>query len=415
MAVIPHHTYQCISCRRQYDPRDGIFTCPDCGPVKGTFDVIYDDVEQNSRTGFDHWLLRDQVGHWRYRKLLPIPLDQPVLDIMVGSTPLFRARRLEKHYGCTGIIIKDDTRNPSGSLKDRASSVAVCHAQWLGYSNLTTASTGNAGITLAFWAAASRMHAHVFVPRRVSNTALTMLGVFGARVYRVRGNYDQAFDQCSRAVERFGWYSRNTGANPVLGEGKKTVALEIAEAMADHPPDAVIVAVGDGCIFGGLWKGFSDAKKMGWISKIPRLYGIQSSGADPLARAFNQGKDIVEPLQPNTVADSIAVGNPRDAAKALRAARLSHGGLIAVPDKAILEAMVELAREVPIFVEPASASPLAGLKALLDSGDIRKSESVVLIMTGTGMKDIESARHAVATTPLDIGTSAEDLDHLDNN
>jgi len=407
------YIYECVTCHRQFDPRDRLSTCSNCGPVKGTLDVLYEDLEKGTRQELVDWVLPEQTGHWRYRKVLPIPSDIAVPDLHVGNTPLFKATQLEKRYGCKGIHIKDDTRNPSGSLKDRASSVAACHAKWLGYPDIGAASTGNAGISLAFWAAAMGIHAHVFVPERVSESALTMLGIFGATIYRVRGNYDQAFEQCARAVDRFGWYSRNTGTNPVLGEGKKTAALEIAEAMRDHPPDAVIVPVGDGCIVGGFWKGFCDAKKMGLISQVPRLYGVQSDGADPLVRAFENGSDIVQPMSPETFADSIAVGNPRDAVKALRAVRLSHGGLVAVPDVAILDAMRELARLVPIFVEPASAAPLAGLKTLMDRGDIRKSDIVVLVMTGSGSKDPASARRAASVSLIDIGTSPEDLDLID--
>ena len=411
MVILPH-IFQCISCQRQFDPLDHIFTCPDCGPVTGTFDVLYHGVEDRSYRGFDRWIMPDQTGHWRYRKVLPIPLDAEVPSIPVGGTPLFRSPRLETRLGCKEIFLKDDTRNPSASLKDRASSVAVCHAKWHGYVDLTTASTGNAGITLAFWAAACGVKSHVFVPARVTEIALVMLTILGAKIYRVRGNYDQAFDQCARAVEKFGWYSRNTGTNPVLGEGKKTVALEIAEQMADHPPDAVIAPVGDGCIFGALWKGFQDAQKMGWIHQIPRLYGIQAQGADPLVKAFERNEETFRPIEPNTIADSIAVGNPRDGMKALRAARLSDGGLLAVSDEAITEAVSELAREVPIFVEPASAAPLAGLKILLDRGDIQRSERVVLIMTGSGLKDIDSAKRAVRIEPVEIGISAEDLNKI---
>jgi len=407
------YIYECVTCHRQFDPRDRILTCTDCGLVKGTLDVLYQDLEEPDRQRKSDWILPYQIGHWRYRRVLPIPADIEVPDLHVGNTPLFKAARLEKRYGCKDILIKDDTRNPSASLKDRASSVAVCHAKWLGYTHIGAASTGNAGISLAFWAAATEIQAHIFVPQRVSESALTMLGIFGATIYRIRGNYDQAFEQFARAVDRFGWYSRNTATNPVLGEGKKTVALEIAEAMTDAPPDAVIVPVGDGCILGGLWKGFCDARKMGLIPQVPRLYGVQSSGADPLVKAFDNGSNVVEPISPQTLADSIAVGNPRDAVKALRAVRLSHGGLIAVRDDAILEAMRELARLVPVFVEPASAAPLAGLIALTERGVIRKSETVVLVMTGSGTKDLASARSAASVLPLDIGTSPQDLDVIE--
>ncbi len=408
----PPHYYQCISCQQKFDPRDQIFTCPDCGLVKGTLDVLYPEIEESTGTDIGAWVDDKAIGHWRYRRLLPIPIEAELPPITVGNTPLIHAKRLGQHLGYKSLYIKDDTRNPSGSLKDRASSVAVCHAKWLGYNDLTAASTGNAGISLALWASANGVKSHVFVPQRVTKTAETMLGIFAARIYKVQGNYDQAFDQCARAVKRFGWYSRNTGTNPVLSEGKKTVALEIAEAMGDYPPDAVIVPVGDGCVMGGVWKGFQDAHKLGWIPQLPRIYGIQSQGASPLADAFGSGENTVQHLEPHTIADSIAVGNPRDAMKALRAARQSQGAIIAVPDEAILDAVQQLGQNIPVFVEPASATPLAVLKALLDRGDIQHTERIVLVMTGSGLKDIDSAANAITSTPIEIGSKTEDLDRV---
>jgi threonine synthase len=410
--LLPSYTYQCITCQRQFDSSGSILTCPDCGQVKGTLDVLYYQMEDASSRGKEWWLLPEQIGHWRYRKLLPVPHSFQVPNLPVGSTPLFKVSRLEKLLGCRNIWVKDDTRNPSGSLKDRASSVAVCHASNRKYADIATASTGNAGVSLALWARAAGMQAHVFLPERASESVSTILGIFGARIYRVKGSYDQAFDLCAQAVSKFHWYSRNTATNPVLSEGKKTVAWEIAENMSDHSPDAVIVAVGDGCIFGALWKGFHEAHQLGWIPQVPRLYGIQAAGAAPLAKAFAKGSDDIEPLTPSSIADSIAVGHPRDAMKALRAARQSNGKIIAVPDEAILEAMRELASEVPVFVEPASAAPLAGLKALLEQGDIQRSERVVLVLTGSGSKNIASAKKAVITTPQDIGTSLDSLENI---
>jgi threonine synthase len=375
-------------------------------------DVLYPEIEDSTGLEKGTWINQNAAGHWRYRKLLPIPIDSELPPLLIGNTPLINAKTLGQHLGCHSLHIKDETRNPSGSLKDRASSVAVCHAKWLGYHNLTAASTGNAGISLALWAAANGVKSHIFVPQRVTKTAETMLRIFGTRIYKVQGNYDQAFDQCTRAVERFGWYSRNTGTNPVLSEGKKTVALEIAEAMIDNPPDTVIVPVGDGCVMGGIWKGFQDAHTLGWISHLPRIYGIQSQGASPLADAFSRGDNTVQSLEPHTVADSIAVGNPRDAMKALRAANQSQGAIIAVPDEAILEAVEQLGRMVPVFVEPASAAPLAGLKELLNRGSIKKMERIVLIMTGSGLKDIDAVAKATKNAPTEIGPNPENLDHI---
>jgi threonine synthase len=218
--------------------------------------------------------------------------------------------------------------------------------------------------------------------------------MFGAHVIMVNGTYDQAFDLCLQATEEWGWYSRNSGFNPYLGEGKKTGALEICEQLGWQVPDKVIVPVGDGCIIGGVWKGFCDLHELGLIDKLPQMIGIQADGANPLVLAFESGQPIQPQEQIHTLANGIAVGQPRDGLKALRAVRDSQGMMISVSDNQILEAMQALARYTGVFAEPAGAAPFAGLVKLAQQGMIDNDERVVLMVTGNGLKDIDTASRA---------------------
>jgi len=210
----------------------------------------------------------------------------------------------------------------------------------------------------------------------------------------VKGTYDQAFNLCLEASDEFGWYSRNTAYNPYLSEGKKTAALEICEQLSWRAPDRVFVSVGDGCIIGALHKGFKDLLALGFIERLPKLVGVQAEGAAPLVRAWETGK--FEPIVPNTLADSISVGVPRDRVKALRAVRESGGQYVAVSDEEILEAMRQLGREA-VFAEPAGAAGFAGLVKLAD--EIDSQELIVVLVTGNGLKDVESAIKATKEPP----------------
>jgi threonine synthase len=228
-------------------------------------------------------------------------------------------------------------------------------------------------------------------------------------VLAVRGTYDQAFDLCLQIALQRGWYCRNTAVNPYLGEGKKTAALEICEQLGFDPPDRVFVSVGDGCIIGGLWKGFCDFKRLGLIDRLPRMYGIQASGSAPLVRAFENGEKTAAPLEgARTCADSICVGQPRDHIKALRAVYESGGAMLAVEDQEILEAMRRLARRAGIFAEPAGAAGFAGLCRLAGRERIGPKERVVVLVTGNGLKDVQTAISAVdrQVVPVDANVRA---------
>ena len=336
---------------------------------------------------------------WRYSALLPVAAPPSDPDPPAGGTPLVPAPRLAKEIGVAEAWIKDDGRNPSASYKDRASTVAVAVAREQGAEAIACASTGNAASSLSLFAARARLPAYIFVPEDAPAAKLTQLLVYGATVIRVAGTYDQAFDLCAQACEQWGWWSRNTATNPVLSEGKKTGALEVLEQLRWSPPDRISVGVGDGCIMGALHKALVDAARCGLVegASRTRLTGVQAAGAAPLAAAFEGGDDRPSPMATtDTRADSIDVGTPRDALKALRAARQTGGELISVTDEAILDVIPRLARLTGVFAEPAAAAAVAGLYSLADRGELSSDERVVALITGNGLKDVASARLAAA-------------------
>ncbi len=362
-------------------------TCDHCG---GNLDVVY-DYGRIAREWDRNRLERSTDRTiWAYRPLLPLHEDTPVPALPVGGTPLVRSEALEKAIGLSKIYLKDDTRNPTASFKDRASLVASLRAIESGVRTIATASTGNAASSLAGMAAALGMNAIIFVPESTPEPKLTQIQMYGAELYRVQGSYDDAFELCSKCCKRFGWYSRSTGVNPFTVEGKKTAAFEIAREMNWKAPDWVLVPTGDGNILGGVAKGFRELQLLGWIDRIPRMAAVQAEGSAAIVNAIRSGGEI-ESVAAKTVADSISVCLPRDGVRAVRAVRETGGAGVSVTDREILEGARELARMTGIFAEPSGAAPLAGLRALRRDGTIKAGETVVLMITGNGLKDTDSA------------------------
>jgi threonine synthase len=377
-------------------PYGNVFTCPDCG-IEGILDVQYDyDSIPNPQSA----IRNRQFNHWRYRELLPISPDISFPHLHVGWTPVYDVPRLAQAVGILKLFLKDDGRNPTNSFKDRASSVGVMKALEFGFKTIACASTGNAASSLAGMSASVGLRSFIFVPQRAPEPKVTQLLIFGATVIRVRGTYEQAFDLCREACEKFGWYNRNSGTNPFLVEGKKTAGLEIAEQFGSAIPNWVVVSVGDGCTIGGIGKGLQEMKRLGFINRVPRLLGVQAEGSKPLMDAFFSGKDLV-PSQPDTIADSIAVGTPRNWRRAIQQIKISDGTMIAVADEEILEAMRLTSRLGGVFGEPAGVAGVAGLKKAIEKGIVKPDESAVAVITGNGLKDIASAKKAVGQT-IDI-------------
>ncbi len=395
---------KCLKCGKEY-PADNRFTCSDCG-IQGILDVQYDydSVLEHLKSNIGH----RPFDHWRYRELLPVSPDLPFPYLHIGWTPVYDVPRLAKHIGISKLYLKDDGRNPTNSFKDRASSVGVLKAIEFGFNEIACASTGNAASSLAGLSAAVGLKSYIFVPKRAPEPKLTQLLIFGATVLRVNGTYEQAFDLCGEACKKFGWYNRSSGINPYLVEGKKTAGLEIVEQMKDNLPDWVVVSVGDGCTIGSIGKGLQEMKQLGFIDRVPRLLGVQAEGAKPIYDAFYSGKDLI-PSDTNTIADSIAVGTPRNWRRAIQQVRLSQGEMITVSDEEILEAMRLTARLGGVFGEPAGVTGAAGLQNAIQKGIVKQNESALVVITGNGLKDIQSAKKATGEV-FDVEPSLIDLE-----
>ncbi len=391
--------YQCSICGEQYGPDETISVCLNDA---GNLDLVL-EVEGIRKLSSPDQISASQEGSmWRYLPLLPV--DDPGYPNTalraVGWTPLLKANRLGAELGLGELWLKDDGRNPTASFKDRASAVVVARAREIGVETVVTASTGNAGAALAGMAAAAGLPAVILAPRTAPQAKVAQLLIFGARVMLVEGSYDDAFDLSLKASKAFGWYCRNTGYNPFTAEGKKTAAYEICEQLTPArsaatwaAPQAVFVSVGDGNIITGLHKGFKDLLELGWIERMPRLYGVQSSGSAAVANAYRAGSSTIEPVRAVTLADSIAVDLPRDGIRALRAARETGGAIFTVEDQAILSAIQALGREA-VFAEPAGAASYAGVVQAVEEGLIGSGEQVVAVITGSGLKDVPAAMRA---------------------
>jgi threonine synthase len=384
---------QCVLCGASYDPAQIEYTCPFCGPL-GVLEVHYDYERIAQRISRVSLMNDHESTFLRYRALLPISYshtESPALAI--GGTPFYPVKRLRSHLGMQNLWLKDDSRNPSSSLKDRASIIAVMRADGR---TLACASTGNAASSLTVQAASVGLPCYIFVPYNAPRAKIVQLLMCGATVFAVQGSYDDAFDA-------FGWYNRNTGYNPYLVEGKKTVGLEIVEQLQWLVPDNVLVPTGDGCIISGVYRGFEDFFRLGMIDRIPRMIAVQAEGSPAIVRAL-EGDGIVRPYPALTIADGISVSLPRNGAMAVKVIRASGGFGITVSDEEILVAEKELARLTGVFAEPSGAASYAGLVRLLREGKIERDERTVLLVTGSGLKSIDAVvGSAGSVVPIEKG------------
>ncbi|MFZ5916679.1 MAG: threonine synthase [Chloroflexota bacterium] len=384
---------KCVLCGAEYTPNEVLYVCPHHGD-QGILDVVYDYDLIRRRLTRQSLAASDERSIWRYKPLLPVQPDSPAPPLPVGWTPLYPAVRLRQRLGLPHLWVKDDGRNPSASFKDRASAVGIVKALELGRDRIVAASTGNAAASLACLSASVGIKNVIFVPASAPQAKIAQLLVFGATVIAVQGSYDQAFDLSLAATRQYGWYSRNTAYNPYLSEGKKTAALEVCEQLEWQAPDRIFVSVGDGCIIGGLGKGLRDLLALGLIERLPKLVGVQAEGSSVLVEAWQRGSEDIRPVPPTTLADSIASEVPRDRIKALRAVRDTGGEFVAVSDEEILAAMRLLGETTGVFGEPAGSAPLAGLLKMQRQGRIDPAERMVVLVTGSGLKDVGSAIQA---------------------
>jgi len=409
--------YCCSICGVEYSPDEVIYNCLKDG---GNLNVVLDYTRISRSYSPENIYTSNEFSLWRYLPLLPVPdpggENTPLHS--AGWTPVYGSHVLASHLGINNLWIKDESRNPTASFKDRASAIVVARAREIGAEIVVTASTGNAGAALAGMAAAIGQKAVIFAPRTAPPAKIAQLLIYGARVYLVDGTYDDAFDLTIQASNEFGWYCRNTGYNPFTAEGKKTAALEIWEWMAHlHPalskPLSVFVSVGDGNIISGLHKGYLDLIKLGWLESLPRIFGVQAEGSAAIANAYFARTEQITPVSAHTLADSISVDLPRDGVRAIRAARETGGGYIIVSDDEIVSAIAVLGK-VGIFAEPAGAASYAGLVKAIRSGLIQPDEPVLVINTGSGLKDVRAAMQAVKE-PLIIEPSLTALKKVINS
>jgi len=393
----------CVKCARSYHAGDHL-VCPHCG-VEGILDVEYDYDRMKASLRREPLGRREDLSIWRYADMLPTGgLGSRMRR--VGWTPLYSFSQLGSALGHSALFLKDDTVNPSASLKDRASAIAVAMAAEKGAGAIACASTGNAASSLAVLSASVELRSYIFVPQTIPRPKLFQLAACAERVFRVQGTYEDAFDLATKAIAAWGWENRNCAINPYLVEGKKTCSLEVYEQMGYRVPDWVVVPVGDGCIISGQWKAFKELKIVGETTALPRLLAVQADGCRPIVDAFANDADLV-PVEGNTFADSIRVGKPRNWRKALKALRESGGSAVGVSDGEIAEAAVLLGRKTGLFAEPAAAAGLAGCRKAVELGLIKSDEVAVVLVTGSGLKDPEAIANSVRV--CDTGRDLESV------
>jgi threonine synthase len=397
---------KCSKCGTTFG-EEVMYHCPHCG-TEGTLDVIF-DIPQVKKTLTREYLRDNKDPNvWRYLPILPLEGLSGAAPIQIGSTPLYKSKRLEELLNINNIYVKDEGRNPTASFKDRASAIGVAKAIELKKEVICAASTGNAASSVSGFAACMGIENYIFVPKTIPEGKLAQLLVFGSKVILVDGDYDTAFDFCLKAVEHFGWYNRSCAINPYLVDGKKTAAFEICEQLDFNVPDKVIMSVGDGCSISGVWKGFKEFYELGIIDKLPVMISVQAEGSNPVNRTYRRNSREFDYVAPVTIADSISVGIPRNGYKALNALKESNGITVDVSDEEILNAMRVLARHTGVFGEPAGVTSFAGLMKLAKEGAIHKDESVAFVVSGSGLKDVKSAQKAV-TRPEEIKPDLEVL------
>ena len=396
---------RCVKCGREYEAVPNLTNC-ECG---GILDIIYDYDYIRTKLTKETLANRRNPTMWRYRELLPVEETTPDTELRVGWSPLYEAPRLAGEMGIRKLWIKDDGINPTASLKDRASAMAVAKAREAGAEVIACSSTGNAASSLAGNAAAAGLKTYIFVPARAPKGKVAQLMTFGATVISVQGSYEDTFELSRQAIERWGWYNRNAAINPYLSEGKKTVGLEIMEQLGWQVPDYIAISVGDGCTIAGLWKGLKDLYAIGFIDRLPRLIAVQAAGCCPINRAVEENAPW-RPMEENTLADSIAVGVPRNPDKAIQAIRESNGLTVEVTDGEIMAAQKLLGTRCGVFGEPAGVTGAAGLKKLCAQGKLPPDATAVSVVTGNGLKDVANAIRACGepiSVPSDLGRLLE--------
>lgn len=376
---------RCHGCGRTY-PVSPVYVCETCfGPVE----IEYDDGalrEAVSRDGFG----RGPKSMWRYRDLLPFQGREPV-DIGAGFTPLIRADNLGRELGIDHLYIKNDSVNPTWSFKDRVVSVAISQAREFGFEVAGCASTGNLAASVAAHAARAGMPCYVLIPADLERGKILNAAVYNPNLLAVRGNYDDVNRLCVEIADRYGWAFVNINLRPYYSEGSKTLAFETVEQLGWRAPDHAVVPIAGGSLLTKIQKGFEEFHRLGLIDSLAcRVHGAQPLGCSPVVQAFDRGTDEIRPVKPDTIARSLAIGNPADGLFAVRTIRRTGGRAVAVGDEEIRQAILLLARTEGIFTETAGGVTIGVLKRLAEAGAFRPGETVVAYITGNGLKTLEA-------------------------
>jgi threonine synthase len=380
---------QCINCGNEYNPSHSLYLCPSCEkinsaklPPKGVLKTIY-DYKSLKKRGITYSNLK-QRG---FIDLLPIQALTNLPKLKIGNTPLYMIEALNEKSLPFELYLKDDSQNPTFSFKDRASAMVSAYAKENGIDTIVAASTGNAGSSLAGICAAQQQKAIIMVPEKAPTAKLTQIIMYGASIIPVKGTYDEAFDLSIEVTKKFGWYNRNTAYNPFTIEGKKTVSFELFEQMEFRVPHRVFVPVGDGVIISGVYKGFEDLLELGFITTMPIIVAVQSSGSQNLVRNLQASSFSIRPS--NTIADSISVDIPRNFYMAKDFLDKYNGESIIVSDNEIINASSVLSRNTGLFAEPAAAAAFAGMLSYFEQGKLPKKSQNVVLLTGSGLKDLK--------------------------
>ncbi|WP_297889422.1 threonine synthase [Sulfurihydrogenibium sp.] len=375
---------KCKECGAEY-PVEPIHVCEFCfGPLEIVYD--YEEIKKNiSREKIE----KGPKSLWRYVDLLPV--ENPTVGLSAGFTPLIKAENLGKLLGLNNLYIKDDSVNhPTLSFKDRVVSVALSKAKEFGFDTAACASTGNLANSVAAHAASAGMKCYVFIPSNLETNKIIGSLVFNPVVVAVDGNYDDVNRLSSEIANEFGWAFVNINVRPFYSEGSKTLAFEVAEQLGWKIPDTVVAPLASGSLYTKIWKGFNELIQVGLVEgKPPRMLGAQAEGCSPIYQALKEGRDFIKPVKPNTIAKSIAIGNPADGPYAVKVAKESQGDIQIATDEEIIEGIKLLAKTEGIFTETAGGTTVAVLKKFAEAGVFDKDEVVVAYITGNGYKTME--------------------------
>ena len=380
---------RCRKCGREYS-LEPINLCDFCfSPLE----VVY-DYKSMSREINREKISSGPLSMWRYHDMLPV--EGEIVDIGAGFTPLIKADNLGPELGLDELYIKNDCLNPTYSFKDRVVSVAITKAREFGFTTVACASTGNLAASVAAHAAKARLSSYVFIPSDVEQSKMVSTAIYNPTLVAVEGSYDDVNRLCSKLAEKYNWGFININLRPYYAEGSKTLAYEVAEQLGWRAPDCVVAPAASGLLFTRIWKGLEELSMLRLLGPIDtHMYVAQAAGSSPIVNAFEAGSLHVHPVKPNTIAKSIAIGNPADGYYALKVARESGGAACAVSDEELVEGMKLLAQTEGIFAETAGGVVVAGLKKLVASGAIKKGELTVAFITGSGLRTQEAVADAV--------------------